>query len=52
MKAIFHPAAHEEMIESARFFEERSVGLGSFNRWSRRDDRVAVFNDTYAEGVE
>ena len=29
MTAIFHPEAHEEMIESARFYEERSEGLGS-----------------------
>ena len=28
MKAIFHPEAHEEMIESARFYETRSEGLG------------------------
>jgi plasmid stabilization system protein ParE len=28
MKAIFHPEAHEEMIESARFYEGRSEGLG------------------------
>jgi hypothetical protein len=29
MKAIFHPEAHEEMIESARFYEGRVEGLGS-----------------------
>jgi hypothetical protein len=29
MKAIFHPEAHEEMIESARFYEARSEGFGS-----------------------
>ena len=29
MKAIFHPEAYDEMIQSARFFEERSEGLGS-----------------------
>lgn len=29
MKAIFHPEAHEEMIESARFYEGRSKGFGS-----------------------
>jgi hypothetical protein len=29
MKAIFHPEAHEEMIESARFYEGKSVGFGS-----------------------
>lgn|SRR5258705_10246641 len=29
MRAIFHPEAHEEMIQSARFYEERSEGLGS-----------------------
>jgi len=29
MRAIFHPEAHQEMIESARFYEERSEGLGS-----------------------
>ena len=29
MKAIFHPEAQEEMIESARFFEGRSEGFGS-----------------------
>jgi hypothetical protein len=27
MKAIFHPEAHQEMIESARFYEEKSEGL-------------------------
>lgn len=29
MKVIFHPEAYEEMLESARFFEEKSIGLGS-----------------------
>ncbi|MDQ1638650.1 MAG: hypothetical protein QOF62_1989 [Pyrinomonadaceae bacterium] len=29
MKAIFHPEAHQEMIESARFYEEKSRGLGA-----------------------
>ena len=29
MKAIFHPEAHDEMIQSARFYEGRSEGLGS-----------------------
>jgi hypothetical protein len=29
MKSIFHPEAQEEMIESARFYEGRSEGLGS-----------------------
>lgn len=29
MKAIFHPEAHQEMIESARFYEEKSEGLGT-----------------------
>ena len=29
MKVIFHPEASEEMSESARFFEEKSAGLGS-----------------------
>jgi hypothetical protein len=28
MKAIFHPEAHEEMIESARFYEGKGEGLG------------------------
>ena len=28
MRAIFHREAHEEMIESARFYEGRSGGLG------------------------
>lgn len=29
MKAVFHPEAHQEMIESARFYEEKSEGLGT-----------------------
>jgi hypothetical protein len=29
MKSIFHPEAHEEMIESARFYERKSEGFGS-----------------------
>ena len=29
MKAIFHPEAYDEMIQSARFYEGRSEGLGS-----------------------
>jgi plasmid stabilization system protein ParE len=29
MRVIFHPEAHEEMIESARFYDGRSEGLGS-----------------------
>lgn len=28
MKIVFHPEAHEEMIESARFYEARDEGLG------------------------
>lgn len=40
MKAIFHPEAHREMIESARFYEEKSEGLGS-------DFLTAVENTTH-----
>ena len=29
MKVVFQPEAFEEMLESARFFEEKSAGLGS-----------------------
>ena len=29
MKAIFHPEAHEELIQSALFYEAKSEGLGS-----------------------
>ena len=29
MKLIFHPEAHEEMIESARFYDGKSEGFGS-----------------------
>ena len=29
MRAIFHPEAFKETIESARFYEDRSEGLGS-----------------------
>ena len=29
MKLIFHPEASEEMMESARFYEERTPGLGA-----------------------
>ena len=28
MKAIFHPEAHQEMIESARFYEGKLEGFG------------------------
>ena len=28
MKIIFHPEAYDEMLESARFFEVKSPGLG------------------------
>lgn len=28
MKIIFHPEAREELLESARFFEEKTLGLG------------------------
>ena len=28
MKVIYHPDAYEEMLESARFFEEKDAGLG------------------------
>ena len=28
MKVVFHPEAYEEMLESARFYEARSEGLG------------------------
>lgn len=29
MKAVFHPEAHEEMIQSALFYEAKAAGLGS-----------------------
>lgn len=29
MRVIFHPEAYDEMFESARFFEEKTLGLGS-----------------------
>ena len=29
MKIVFHPEAYEEMVESARFYEERDEGLGT-----------------------
>jgi toxin ParE1/3/4 len=29
MRIIFHPEAYEEMLASARFFDEKSAGLGS-----------------------
>ena len=29
MKAIFHPEAHEELIESARVYDGRLAGFGS-----------------------
>ncbi len=29
MRLIFHPEAHEEMIEQARYYEAKSEGLGS-----------------------
>jgi len=29
MRIVFHPEAYDEMLESARFFEEKSPGLGS-----------------------
>jgi hypothetical protein len=29
MRIIFHPEAYEEMLESARFFDEKAAGLGS-----------------------
>lgn len=28
MKIVFHPEAYEEMLESARFYEQREEGLG------------------------
>jgi plasmid stabilization system protein ParE len=28
MKIVFHPEAREELMESARFFEEKTPGLG------------------------
>ena len=38
MKLIFHPEASEEMLESARFYEKKSAGLGS--------DFLAAVEDT------
>jgi len=29
MRVIFHPEAHAEMIEQARYYENKSSGLGS-----------------------
>jgi hypothetical protein len=29
MRVIFHPEAHAEMIEHARYYESKSEGLGS-----------------------
>jgi hypothetical protein len=28
MKVVFHPEAYEEMLESARYFEGKTPGLG------------------------
>ena len=28
MRIVFHPEAYEEMLESARFYEDRDEGLG------------------------
>lgn len=28
MRIVFHPEAYEEMLESARFYEQREEGLG------------------------
>lgn len=30
MRVIFHPEAHAEMIEHARYYEVKSEGLGSY----------------------
>lgn len=38
MMAIFHPEAHQEMVESARFYEGRAEGFGS--------DFLTAVNDT------
>jgi hypothetical protein len=40
MKIEFHPEAYQEMLESARFYEERSQGLGA-------DFLAAVEETTY-----
>jgi len=44
MKAIFHPEAHEEMIQSALFYVGKSEALGSDFR-SRRDDTPKAFDN-------
>ena len=47
MTVEFHPEAYEEMLESARYYEERSEGLGGdfLAAVEKAKDRIQQFPD-------
>ena len=56
MRIEFHPEAYEEMLESARFYEERSEGLGgdflaAVEETTRRIERFPDAAPTAGTGV-
>ena len=52
MKIVFHPEAYEEMIESARFYEERDDGLGIRFLEAVEDTMRPIRQFPYAGAVE
>ena len=52
MKIVFHPEAYEEMIESARFYEERDDGLGLRFLEAVEDATRRIRQFPYAAAVE
>jgi plasmid stabilization system protein ParE len=52
MKIVFHPEAYEEMIESARFYEERDDGLGMRFLEAVEDTMRRIRQFPYAGPVE
>jgi plasmid stabilization system protein ParE len=52
MKIVFHPEPYEEMIESARFYEERDDGLGMRFLEAVEDTMRRIRQFPYAGPVE
>jgi hypothetical protein len=49
MKAIFHPEAYDEMLESARYFEDKTPRLGQRN--SQVDSKNMRFPESGSIGL-
>lgn len=50
MRVIFHPEAHAEMIEHARYYEVKSEGLGWIS-WPQSKKQLNVSNNFLNPGL-